>query len=230
MTAKQPSQLFSATLSASAGYVDAVGWLTSGGLFVSFMSGNVTKLGLSIAGRLDSLALGVGLVSCFVGGVVIGSLTGRAAGRQQPMMVLLLVSGLLAMATLGLEMGLVVPAVLALAAAMGAKNTVFAEGGEVKVGLTYMTGALVRVGKRIATALLGGERWGWLVPLTLFFGMVAGAALGAVAQLALGHKAMWLATALMLVLTFMARGFSAGGRSADGAEGTLALDPSQPGN
>jgi uncharacterized membrane protein YoaK (UPF0700 family) len=198
-------QLFAATLSGVAGYVDAVGWLTSGGLFVSFMSGNVTKLGLSIAGRLDSVALGAGLIGCFVGGVVLGSLTGRAVGRQrQPVAVLLLVSGLMILATVGLEMGVMVPSVLALAAAMGAKNTIFAADGEVKVGLTYMTGALVRVGKRITTALTGGERWGWVAPLLLFSGMVTGAALGATAQLALGHKAMWLATAAMLLLTVVA--------------------------
>lgn len=206
-------------LSATAGYVDAVGWLTSGGLFVSFMSGNVTKLGLSIAGRLDSLVLGAGLIASFVVGVVIGSLTGRATGQRQPLVVLMLVTALLALATLGFELGLMVPAVLALAAAMGAKNTVFAEGGEVKVGLTYMTGALVRMGKRIATAILGGERWGWLAPLLLFLGMVAGASLGAIAQLALGYKAMWLATAAMMVLTFLARNFTAG------AESVSAPDP-----
>jgi len=36
-------------LSALAGYVDAIGFLHLGGLFVSFMSGNSTRLGVSLA-------------------------------------------------------------------------------------------------------------------------------------------------------------------------------------
>lgn len=205
MFAHRATRLFAATLSATAGFVDAVGWLTSGGLFISFMSGNVTKIGIGIAGHLDNVALGAGLIASFVGGVVIGSLIGRAAAAQQRGAVLWLVTAMIALAALGLEAGLLVPAVLVLAASMGAKNTIFAENGEVKIGLTYMTGALVRIGKRVATAILGGDRFGWIAPATLFFGMVIGATLGATAQLALGPRALWLAVAMMLVLTIGSR-------------------------
>lgn len=201
MLENRQTRVFAATLSAMAGFVDAVGWLTSGGLFVSFMSGNVTKLGLGLAGRLENAALGAGLISAFVGGVVVGSLIGRRAGVRQRSAVMWLVTAMLAVSAtlLGLEM--LVPTVLVLAAAMGAKNTVFAADGEVKVGLTYMTGALVRVGKRMATALSGGDRWGWVPSATLFAGMLAGAALGALAEAWLGGGALWLATAVLLVLT-----------------------------
>ena len=205
MFTHRATRLFAATLSATAGFVDAVGWLTSGGLFVSFMSGNVTKLGLGLAGHLDNVALGAGLIASFVGGVVIGSLVGRAAGNRQRDAVLWLVTGMMALAALGLELHLLVPAVLILSASMGAKNTIFAENGEVKVGLTYMTGALVRVGKRLATAMLGGDRFGWVAPATLFFGMVFGATLGAMAQLAIGPRALWIAVAVMLALTLGSR-------------------------
>jgi uncharacterized membrane protein YoaK (UPF0700 family) len=201
MLEHRATRIFAATLSATAGFVDAVGWLTSGGLFVSFMSGNVTKLGLGIAGHLDNVALGAALISSFVAGVVIGSLVGRAAGPRQRGTVLWLVTGMMALAALGLEFGLLVPAVLVLAASMGAKNTVFAENGEVKIGLTYMTGALVRIGKRIATAIVGGDRFGWVDPAMLFFGMVIGATLGAMTQMAFGSRALWVAVAAMLALT-----------------------------
>jgi uncharacterized membrane protein YoaK (UPF0700 family) len=202
---QRSTRVFAAMLSTIAGFVDAVGWLTSGGLFVSFMSGNVTKLGLGIAGHLDNVALGAGLISSFVGGVVIGSLAGRAAGPGQRGTVLALVTGMMALAAIGLELGLLVPAVLVLAASMGAKNTVFAENGEVKVGLTYMTGALVRIGKRIATAMLGGDRFGWVSPAMLFLGMVIGATLGAMSLMACGPRALWLAVAAMLALMLAAR-------------------------
>ncbi len=195
---------FSMLLAAAAGFIDAVGWLRSGGLFVSFMSGNVTKLGVSLAGRLDAAALGAGLIGSFVGGVIIGSLLGRRVGRLQPAAVLWLVSLLLALATLAIGTGGMVAGVLGLAAAMGAKNTVFAEDGEVKIGITYMTGALVRTGKRIATALDGGDRLGWLLPASLFSSMLAGAAAGALAEAWLGAGALWLATSATAGLAMFA--------------------------
>lgn len=195
---------FAAALSATAGFVDAVGWLTSGGLFVSFMSGNVTKLGLGLAGHLDNALLGAGLISSFVGGVVVGSLVGRAAGVQQRRHVLWLLTSMMTLAALVLHAGFLVPAALVLAATMGAKNTVFAEDGEVKVGLTYMTGALVRVGKRITTALHGGDRLGWVAPLLLFLSMLAGATLGGLAFMAAGPKALWAAVAVMMGLSIYA--------------------------
>jgi uncharacterized membrane protein YoaK (UPF0700 family) len=201
MLSHRSTRMFAATLSATAGFVDAVGWLTSGGLFVSFMSGNVTKLGLGIAGRIDNVALGAALILSFVAGVVVGSLAGRAAGRRQRETVLWLVTAMITLAAFGLEFGLLVPASLVLAASMGAKNTVFAENGEVKIGLTYMTGALVRIGKRIATAILGGDRFGWVAPASLFLGMVIGATLGGLAQIAMGPRALWLVVAAMLALT-----------------------------
>ncbi|KAB7648972.1 YoaK family protein [Polymorphobacter fuscus] len=201
MLESRRTRIFAATLSATAGFVDAVGWLISGGLFVSFMSGNVTKLGLGLAGRLETIALGAGLITAFVSGVVVGSLVGRRAGAGQRRAVLWLVTILMAVAALAVGRGLLVPSVLLLAAAMGAKNTVFAADGEVKVGLTYMTGALVRIGKRIATALSGGDRLGWVQPATLFLGMLSGATLGAVTEAVLGHDALWVATAAMLALT-----------------------------
>src|SRR5207253_3805954 len=87
--------LLASMLSALAGYVDGIGFLHLGGLFVSFMSGNSTRMGVSLAdgqwsGALDAL----GLIVLFVAGAAIGSLIvlGRSAHRQA---VLLLVEALL---------------------------------------------------------------------------------------------------------------------------------------
>ena len=46
-----------ACLAALAGYVDAIGFLKLGGLFVSFMSGNSTRLAVGLAVEHPQLAL-----------------------------------------------------------------------------------------------------------------------------------------------------------------------------
>ena len=72
-------------LSAMAGYVDGIGFLHLGGLFVSFMSGNSTRLGVSLAqANWSSAAEAIGLILLFVTGAACGSLIvlGRGAHRQ----------------------------------------------------------------------------------------------------------------------------------------------------
>src|SRR5260370_21581168 len=72
-------------LSAVAGYVDGIGFLHLGGLFVSFISGNSTRMGVSLAeGQWLHPAKALGLIALFVTGAAAGSLIvlGRGANRQ----------------------------------------------------------------------------------------------------------------------------------------------------
>src|SRR5580698_4853319 len=72
-------------LSGLAGYVDGIGYLYLGGLFVSFMSGNSTRLGVSLAlGHWTNAAAALGLIALFVIGAAAGSLIvlGRGVNRQ----------------------------------------------------------------------------------------------------------------------------------------------------
>ncbi len=57
-------RLFAAGLSALAGFVDAIGFIKLGGYFVSFMSGNSTRLAVALAkASRPSLR---GLIAAFV--------------------------------------------------------------------------------------------------------------------------------------------------------------------
>lgn len=189
-----------------AGYVDAFGFMYLSGFFVSFMSGNSTRLAVGTAHDLAEARTAIGLIAGFVCGVVIGSLTGRAAGPHRQTAVLLLVSALLATAaTLGV---LGVPGTaLALVLAMGAENAVFEHDGEVRIGLTYMTGTLVKCGQRIAAALTGGDRLGWLPFLTMWLSLLAGAVAGAMIFPRLGLSGLWIAAAVALLSALFAAAF-----------------------
>jgi uncharacterized membrane protein YoaK (UPF0700 family) len=189
-------------LSALAGYVDGIGFLQLGGLFVSFMSGNSTRLGVSLAeGHWSNVIEALGLIALFVTGAACGSLIvlGRGANRQP--WVLLVEAALLAVAALCYTWGLSNAAIAAMVLAMGLENAVFQIEGGAGLGLTYITGALVKVGQLLATALTGGARWAWLPNLLLWAALVAGAACGAMAYHWINLAGIWFAAALALALS-----------------------------
>ena len=189
-------------LSAMAGYVDGIGFLHLGGLFVSFMSGNSTRLGVSLAqANWSSAAEAIGLILLFVMGAACGSLIvlGRGANRQP--WVLLVEAMLLALAALCYAFGLSNAAGAAMVLAMGLENAVFQIDGGAGLGLTYITGALVKVGQFAAAAMTGGARWGWLPNLLLWAALVAGAVCGALAYHWINLAAVWFAAALALILS-----------------------------
>lgn len=189
-------------LSALAGYVDGIGYIHLGGLFVSFMSGNSTRMAVSLAqSNWSNAAEALGLIVLFVAGAAAGSLIvlGRGAHRQP--WLLLAEALLLAAAALchffgqsGVAIGLIV-------LAMGLENAVFQIDGGAGLGLTYVTGALVKVGQLIAAALKGGERWGWMPNLLLWAALVAGSVCGAWAYHWINLAAIWFAAGLALLLS-----------------------------
>jgi uncharacterized membrane protein YoaK (UPF0700 family) len=189
-------------LSALAGYVDAIGFIHLGGLFVSFMSGNSTRMGVSLAGGdWRGAAQALGLIALFVLGAAGGSLIvlGERAHRQA---LLLLTEGLLlATAALGYTFGLERFAVAAIVVAMGLENAVFQIDGGAGLGLTYVTGALVKCGQLIAAALTGGARFGWAPNLLLWAALVVGSVGGALVYHAINLAAIWFAAAFALALS-----------------------------
>ena len=198
-------QAFAIGLSALAGYVDAIGFIQLGGFFVSFMSGNSTRLGVGLMERSHDAAVAGGLIALFVTGVIAGSLAGRFAKAHRRSVVLLLVAVLLSAAALAATFGASEVAIIAMVLAMGAENAVFEHDGELHIGLTYMTGTLVKFGQRVAAAIMGGPRFAWVPFGLLWAGLVAGAVAGATSFNWIGLSSLWIAAAVAGIFAIIAR-------------------------
>ncbi len=182
-------------LSALAGFVDAVGFLTLNGSFVSFMSGNSTQLAVHLARGETALLAGLaGLIALFTAGVFFGTIVGRLTHpRRHVTVVLGLVSVLLAAALIAVAAKQPLVSIAFMTLAMGAENAVFQRDGEVVVGLTYMTGTLVKLSQKLAAAFFGGDPLAFVPYLLLWGGLIAGGIGGAVAFAVFGLKCIGIA-------------------------------------
>ncbi len=197
-------QALAVGLSALAGYVDALGFIHLGGFFVSFMSGNSTRLGVGLVERTHDAAIALGLIGLFVLGVILGSLAGRRAQSHRRVVVLIVVGIALAVAAALGAMGAATATVVLMVIAMGAENAVFERDGDVHIGLTYMTGTLVKVGQRIADSVTGGARFAWAPYLLPWLGLVGGAVAGAATYTWLGLGGLWIAAGAAALLALAA--------------------------
>jgi len=191
-----------------AGMMDAVGFTQLGGLFVSFMSGNSTHLGMSIAkGDGAAVLAALAIVAAFVAGALGGTLLYEAAppGRRLRLVLvadLALVLAALALAWLGWpSLGLAV-----VAFAMGLQNLVHRTIAGADIGRSFITGALFGLGQavahvirgtgRTATALAYGGAW---------LAFVTGAVAGMLTVLRLGLvEALCAAAVLVAALLLLA--------------------------
>lgn len=192
-----------------AGFVDAVGFVESSGFFVSFMTGNSTRLAVGVAEGQRAALFAGGIIAIFVTGVVAGSLIGARAGRRRTPAVLGCVTFLLCLAALLRTADGGWAAILGLAFAMGFANAAIEGRDGTVVGVTYMTGTLVQMGQKVANALRGEGDTRWRHHLGLWAGLAGGAVLGARAvlwspPLAYG-AAIALAGALAARAAWMAR-------------------------
>jgi uncharacterized membrane protein YoaK (UPF0700 family) len=184
------TRTLAAALSATAGYVDAVGYLSLGGFFVSFMSGNSTRLAVSAAERSTDALKAVALIVIFVLGVVGGTVVARRSRRPQPV-VIGCVAATIACAALLSVAGYIVPSGFLLAFAMGVENAAFLAVGGLPVGLTYMTGTLVKMGQQIGLIRSREDIWHWWPYALHWLALLAGAIGGALAHRGLGSGALW---------------------------------------
>lgn len=192
-------------LAGLAGMVDATGFVVAGGYFTSFMSGNTTRMGVELAQRPVLALTPLALIGCFLAGVIGGALIApRTKGRRKRVL-LGIVAGMLAAGAASLAGGVSVPFLALAAMAMGLANNVFAKDGEVTVGVTYMTGALVRFGQGIAARLAGEPLESTRGYGLLWSALALGAATGGGLCLVTPKLAAGVAVALALGLWLAAR-------------------------
>jgi uncharacterized membrane protein YoaK (UPF0700 family) len=195
---------FAVALTTIAGYVDAVGFLQVGHLFVSFMSGDSTQLAVAAArANWSEMGEAGGVIALFVIGVIAGRILSRAMKHRYRAAVLPTEAILLASAALFQTSGasVIVPMVLA----MGLQNAALHKVGDIKTSLTYVTGTLVNFGEKLADAFSTSDpkqRWAWAPYLLLWLGLIIGAAFGALFYQMLQLRALLIpATALVILAT-----------------------------
>lgn len=193
-----------------AGFVDSVGFIFLGGVFLSFMSGNTTRIATSlVAGDADLALLAGSAVVLFLIGVMEGALVRRLAmQRLRPDLVREVVMTnmcvLFAIASLLVLFDAPYPAIVVTSLAIGSMNSIFERSGEVSIPLTYMTGTLVKMGQRFVDAFFGGSHAAWLDHLRMWSGLSAGAVFGALSYHYVGLNSIPVASALALVITLVA--------------------------
>lgn len=191
---------------AMAGMVDAIGFMASGGFFLSFMSGNSTRLSIGLAEGAPYVFMVAALIISFVCGVIWGSLTGNGkntAANKRQAVILAGISVLLVVAPILADFGWLLPAICVAAFCMGAENTLYEREGSISFGLTYMTGALVKIGQGIATLLRGGSKTAWLPYLFLWAGLVSGAVIGALLFTKYSIYSLWMPGALAAIFAMV---------------------------
>jgi uncharacterized membrane protein YoaK (UPF0700 family) len=202
---RQPMIAAAVLLAMLGGFVDALAYLGLGGFFASFMSGNTTRLGIGLAAAdMPSLLTAGALILSFISGVMIATVVAIRFESHRKVAVMVCVTLLLTLAaSLARVTTSHVPLIL-LATAMGAENGVFTRDGEVSIGVTYMSGNLVKLGQKLAGALLGmSPTLGWMPHLFLWLGFASGAIMGGRAHVVLGNGALSAAAGASAVLTLL---------------------------
>lgn len=179
-TATRPL-IFASLATLIAGFVDAVGYAHLGGLFLSFMSGNSTRLGIQIANaHWDLAGLTATIITSFVLGAFLGTRIADATGDWKLVSILGVEVVLFALAAALTAGGLGLPSLIPVAVAMGMQNSVHQIIAGADIGKSFVTGALFGIGQSLARLSTGKSKPGEAVAYAGSWGcFVLGAGIGA---------------------------------------------------
>lgn len=173
--------LLSLALVLIAGFIDAIGYLGLGKVYLSFMSGNSTKLGIALfKGDYSVWATTGVVVLLFIVGAFIGTLI-TDLFRQYHLTLILSAESILFVIAITLVLLFHTNSVLfPLAVAMGMQNTMHQMVAHADVGKGFVSGTLFGIGQAIAKAVRGkAPASEWAVLALSWITFVIGAALGA---------------------------------------------------
>lgn len=205
----RPWQLtYGLLLTALAGYVDAIGFIRLSGYYTSFMSGNTTQMGVSIAhGAFRDALMPAVLIVMFLVGSTLGSGLSIVTPAPWKIVAVLTYEAFLVFGTfaIGLQLPDVGLVSLFLALAMGSQNAVLGSVQGFRAGTTFVTGALFSLGQKIAAALTRtGPPFGWVGDAVVWFALLIGSLAGAAAYASAGIVALAVPAGLSAVLAAVA--------------------------
>ncbi|BBY07058.1 DUF1275 family protein [Mycobacterium noviomagense] len=192
-----------------AGLVGAVAFTHSAGYFVTTATANTQRAvaGLFIGDPWLSISATL-LVSCFLAGVIVGSLCRRRIWRAHPHGPTLLTTICLSIATVGDVMlqgwsagPVAFLPILVIAFGIGALNTTFVKNEEVSIPLSHVTGTIVKLGQGIERHISGGSAADWLGHFLLFASFVAGGLTGGYICSAVSGSQLLAAAAVVCAMT-----------------------------
>jgi uncharacterized membrane protein YoaK (UPF0700 family) len=197
-----------------AGYVDAYGFIALG-VYVSFMSGNTTQTGsLTGQGNVAAALPSALAIVFFLFGSFAGNWLSHSGLRQSRRLLFGAVSALLAVIIGVTQLGWLdaKAGIAALCLAMGLMNTTLSRVGAEPVSLTFVTGALNKLGQHLALCVrrapLADAQGPWDTHLrragllaSVWAGFLTGAVLSAAA---FAYFGVWVLFAPFLILLALA--------------------------
>lgn len=205
----RPWQLtYGLLLTALAGYVDAIGFIRLSGYYTSFMSGNTTQMGVSMAhGAFHDALMPAVLIVMFLLGSTLGSGLSIVTPAPWKIVAVLTYEAFLVFGTfaIGLQLPDVGLVSLFLALAMGSQNAVLGSVQGFRAGTTFVTGALFSLGQKIAAAFTRtGPPFAWVGDATVWLALLIGSLAGAAAYGSAGIVALAVPAGLSAILAAMA--------------------------
>ncbi|HWL69703.1 MAG TPA: YoaK family protein [Geminicoccus sp.] len=189
-------------LTALSGFNDAVGYSALGHLYLSFMSGNSTHFGMSLAsGDWPGLLLAGSIIGTFVAGTSLGTVIADRFPQSMAPRILGIELVIMLWAVAASYFGAGPLALVPVAGAMGMQNVLHQVIGGADVGKGFVTGSLFALGQSLARLASGREQgaaafqngWSWL-------SFVAGVCIGALTYGTLGLPAALGAAAIALAV------------------------------
>ncbi|WP_132254662.1 YoaK family protein [Methylobacterium segetis] len=193
-------------LAGLAGCADSIGFLEYSQLFMSFMSGNTTRFGVSVSTfdwENTARVCTTILVFCF--GAFVGTLIAAGVGPWRLPVLLTIEAALLAI-------GLVSPwgtfsypiHAYPIVMALGLQNATLQDANGNSIALTYVTGAVVRFGTGLANLILHKPNPSFWIQAPLWGALSTGAVIGGALQIRYGESAFLVPAALAAVLAVIA--------------------------